>query len=278
MRELFRVQSSGWRAVCHFKHLLFFLYIVSFPIREVPKIGIFLLAHIVSLAQRKFTHTKDSFLTLILSDEESMHFFWFLAYMLLNWQVKYFVDLMFLMWAYVNTCEWFDYIILTHPGVPILPLLTNLVQTTQDNTIAIVKLKSYIEVLLVPVTLIAWMFGWCAPIIGVILVQSVRIKFLSNSFTKNACRGYDSALQQFLPALVYTGIVSPIKSFLCSLSGIKESIDQETQLKAKKNDAAKNDGTPKRQRLAKKLSTVEERQEEGSSDEPKTYEIADSNE
>jgi len=69
-------------------------------------------------------NSKDSFLQVILSDEESMHAIWFLTYMLLSWQMKFFVDGMFFIWAYINTCEWFDYLNVKHPNFPIVGLFS----------------------------------------------------------------------------------------------------------------------------------------------------------
>jgi len=67
-------------------------------------------------------------MSLMLADEESMHMIWFLTYILLSWQYKVLVDLMFLLWAVLNTCEWFDFIMQRHPDVPIVPLFAGLVQ------------------------------------------------------------------------------------------------------------------------------------------------------
>jgi hypothetical protein len=80
------------------------------------------------------------------------------------------VDIMFLIWAFLNTCEWFDYIAMKMPGVPIVPLFSNLVQMTSDNQIDIVFLKNYIEVLIVPLSLVVWYFSWCAPIVGIVML------------------------------------------------------------------------------------------------------------
>ena len=72
----------------------------------------------------------ESFLQLMLADEEAMHFYWFLCYSLLGWQFKMFVDLMMLAWAFLNTCEWFEYLLQHYPSIPILPLLANLIEMT----------------------------------------------------------------------------------------------------------------------------------------------------
>ncbi len=104
------------------------------------------------------------------------------------------VDSMFLIWAFLNTCEWFDFIIMKMPGVPIVPLFKNLVQMTSDNQIEIVFLKNYIEVLIVPLSFVVWYFSWCAPIIGIILLQAMRIKYLGSNFTKTVLRSLDAKI------------------------------------------------------------------------------------
>ena len=112
------------------KHFLYFLYILGFPLRsKFATLPLFILAHVCSLAQQSLWNKKKewSFFRMILSDEESMHFYWFFMYILLNWQYKLVVDLMFMTWAILNTCEWFDYIAQRHPGVPIVPLFSGLV-------------------------------------------------------------------------------------------------------------------------------------------------------
>ena len=77
---------------------------------------------------------------------------------------------MFLSWCYLNTCEWFDFLLLKFPGLPVIGLFSDLIQMTQDNAISIVTLKNYCEVFLLPVSAVGWMFGWCAPVLGIILV------------------------------------------------------------------------------------------------------------
>ena len=126
--------------LCHLKHFLFVLYILSYPIREqVPSLPFLMLAHFVSLLQRsQYTKKKESFLSLMLADEESMHIFWFLSYILLSWQMTLFVDLMFLAWALLNTCEWFDYLIMHYPSIPILPLFSGLIEVIMDKCVQIV--------------------------------------------------------------------------------------------------------------------------------------------
>ena len=100
-----------------------------FPLRgKFSLCYIFFFANTLSLLQRKLTmRAKDSFLHLMLSDEESMHLIWFLTYILLGWQLKIFVDFMFLAWSILNTMEWIDYLICKHPGLPIVGLFSNLV-------------------------------------------------------------------------------------------------------------------------------------------------------
>ena len=144
---------------------------------------------------------------MILSDEESMHFYWFFMYILLNWQYKLVVDLMFMTWAILNTCEWFDYITQRHPGVPIVPLFSGLVQIGQDNAINALLVKNYTELVVVGSSLLLWTVGWCAPICGVILAQAIRIKFLNNSFTKEALKGIDAIIKSCMPGFVYDGMI-----------------------------------------------------------------------
>ena len=118
------------KSVCFVKHLCYFLYVVLFPLRaKLPLGGIFFLANICSLINRKLTmKSKDSFLQLLLADEEAMHAIWFLTYLLLGWQLKIFVDFMFLAWSLLNTTELLDYLMLKHPGMPIIGLFGSLVQ------------------------------------------------------------------------------------------------------------------------------------------------------
>ena len=175
------------------KHICFCIYLVMFPLRgKWPLAYFFFLANFFSLLNRKLCmRAKDSFMHMILADEEAMHLIWFLTYILLGWQLKIFVDLMFLSWALLNTVEWLDYLITKHPGIPIIGLFANLIQMTQDNAIGIVTVKNYVEVLIVPVSLVMWMVSWCAPVLGIMLVQYVRIKFMGSAYTKLALIGVD---------------------------------------------------------------------------------------
>jgi len=170
--QIFKARDPVSKYLCHAKHILYFVFILSFPVRtRFPKVLIFIAAHIFSLIQRKKSmNPKDSFLQMMVADEESMHAMWFLTYLLLNWQLQFFVDVIFFLWAYVNTCEWFDYMNVKNPRLPLLGLLASTVKKMQDNTIAIVTVKNYIEVCIVPVSLVAWLFNWCAPVLGIILI------------------------------------------------------------------------------------------------------------
>ena len=127
------------------------------------------------------------------------------------------------------------------------------------------------EILLVPLSLFAWMLGWCAPITGVILVQALRIKYLGSNFTRKAMVGIDRWLQANLPGFVYDTVCSPVKNFLSNMAGVKEALKNE-------NEATKQmkDGNSQQKRPANSnLSTVDEDLEE-EDDEPKTFEVFDS--
>ena len=166
----------------------------------------------------------DSFIHILLSDEEAMHMVWFLTYILLGWQLKFFVDCIFLTWAFLNTCELLDYLIMNYPGAPIIGLFSNMVKATQDNTLNIMYIKNYVEVLIVPVSMVGWLFSWCAPVLSIILVQYLRIKFMGSAFTKKAMFGVDSVLQSAMPGFLYSVTMTPLKNFCSTLSGIKECL------------------------------------------------------
>ena len=89
--------------------------------------------------------------------------------------------------------------------------------------------KNYIEVILVPVSFFGWLFNWCAPIIGIILMQAIRVKYLGSHFTRTCMANCDLAMQDLLPEFLYSVVVAPIKSFLCGLSGVKEQLAHEAE-------------------------------------------------
>ena len=93
----------------------------------------------------------------------------------------------------------------------------------------IVMAKNYIEVCLVPVSFVGWMFNWCAPIIGIVLVQAVRVKYLGSHYTRSCMTNIDLALQTGLPDALYSGVVAPIKGMMCNMSGVKEQLAQEEE-------------------------------------------------
>ena len=227
--QIFKQQSSMAKTLCYLKHLCFFLYVVLFPLRGKLSLGfLFLFANACSLLNRKMTlKPSESILHILLADEEAMHIIWLLTYILLGWQLKVFVDFNFLIWSLLNTCELFDYLITKHPGAPIIGSLSGFVQAMQDNTIGIVTLKSYVEVLIVPVSMVAWLFSWCAPVLGIILVQYLRIKFMGSAFTKKAMSGVDACLKSVMPGFLYDITLTPLKNFCSTLSGIKECLENE---------------------------------------------------
>ena len=183
--------------------------------------------------------SQDSFIHLMLSDEEAMHLIWFLTYILLGWQLKIFVDIMFLAWSIINTMEWIDFLIEKYPNLPIIGLFANLVQMTQDNTISIVTLKNYTEVLIVAVSLVMWMWSWCAPVLGIILVQYIRIKFLGSAYTRLALTGCDEQVKSLMPEFLYRMTMTPFKNFLSGLSGVKECLENEKEA-ADQNNQSEN--------------------------------------
>lgn len=133
---------------------------------------------------------------------------------------------MFLLWAVLNTSELFDHLIL-NTNLPLVGLFAGFVQLTQDNLIEIIVVKNYIEVLIVPFSMVAWMFGWCAPVLGIILMQYIRIKFMGSAFTKHALSGIDGFIQSIMPGFLYNLTMTPLKQFLSTLSGIKECLAAE---------------------------------------------------
>ena len=88
-------------------------------------------------------------------------------------------------------------------------------------------LKCYIEVLIVPVSMVAWLFSWCAPVLSIILVQYLRIKFMGSAFTKKAMSGIDACLKSLMPGFLYDITLTPLKKFCSTLSGIKECLENE---------------------------------------------------
>jgi len=128
---------------------------------------------------------------------------WILTYALIGWQLRILVDIVFFIWAVLNTCEWLDYLMMRHPGIPILSLFESLILIVQDKCVSIVLVKNYIEVTVVLLSTVSWTFSWCAPICSIVLVQAVRIKFMGSNFTKKAFRGIDSAINSVMPSLLY---------------------------------------------------------------------------
>jgi hypothetical protein len=88
------------------------------------------------------------------------------------------------------------------------------------------------EVLIVTLSLVVWYFSWCAPIMGIILLQAMRIKYLGSNFTKSVLRSLDSRLQKALPAFFYECTIGPAKRWCSGLAGIKESLENEEKEKA----------------------------------------------
>ena len=205
------------------------MYLISFPMRaKLSTVWFFLAAYCSSIVHRKITHNKkDSFPALMLADEEAMHAIWLMTYLLLGWQLKIPVDIMFMIWAYINTCEWFDYIHYHHENIPIVGLFSGIIQMIQDNTVEIVTFKNYMEITLVPVSAFAWLQGWCAPVLVIILVQALRIKFMGSNFTRRVMYGADAWLKKIMPAMFYSVFVRPAKSFLSGMAGVKEALENE---------------------------------------------------
>ena len=90
-------------------------------------------------------------------------------------------------------------------------------------------MKNYIEVLLIPVSLFGWLVSFCAPILGIILVQFLRIKYLGNWFTRTSLKRVDDCIQACMPEVLYSLFLAPIKRFLCNLAGVKETIENEAK-------------------------------------------------
>lgn len=119
---------------------------------------------------------------------------------------------MFIIWALLNTCEYFDFLIMRNPSLPILPLFSSLIELAQDHAIKIVMFKNYIEVGVITLTVVVWMAAWCAPICGIVLIQALRIKFMGSNFTKKALASMDQMINLALPDFLYQCTVRPIKS------------------------------------------------------------------
>ena len=162
----------------------------------------------------------------MLQDEESMHLFWFLTYLLLGPGLRTMVNMIFLIWAFLNTCEWFGFLMMRCPALPILPLFAGIIELSQDFCVRIVLTKNMLEVILIFSTLIMWTMGWCAPICGIVLAQALRIKFMGSHFTKSSFAHIDKTLHSLLPSIVYKMIVELIKNQLSQLSGINEPLEK----------------------------------------------------
>ena len=128
--QIFKKQSTLPLILCHIKHFCYLAFILCFPLRaKVPTFWFFVAGHTCSLLQRKLTTTgKDSFLHILLSDEENMHCIWFACYILLNWEFRALVDIMFFIWAYLNSSEYFGFLHLRYPRLPVVGLLSSVVQ------------------------------------------------------------------------------------------------------------------------------------------------------
>ena len=84
LNQIFKRQSPMARSICYLKHLCYFLFMVMFPMRAKFNLCyLFFFANLLSLTNRKLTtRAKDSFVHMMLSDEEAMHAIWLLTYIL----------------------------------------------------------------------------------------------------------------------------------------------------------------------------------------------------
>ena len=98
----------------------YLLYLFSYPINtEVPYCLFFLVvANLTSIVHR--LNVKDSakeggFFQIFLCDEEFLTFVTLLFSPLMSANMQLFLDIQFLIWAFVNTMDWFAYLIADDP-------------------------------------------------------------------------------------------------------------------------------------------------------------------
>ena len=106
-----------------------------------------------------------------------------------------------------------------------------------------------------------WVFGLCAPIYSIIILQYLRIKHLSNHFTKNSITEIESIIENSLPSIVYSSIYKPLRIVIVRLLLFGQP-DIEN-IKKKKQEAD--------EKLKKESQERDGSEDEG--EEPRTYEI-----
>ena len=213
-------QSDSARLVCHLKHIFFVGFIFCFPLQSwMPAASCYIAAHVASLIHMYLTlkPKKDGYLPRLFSEEELLNLFTYGAIIITGPALRCLLWIQLLIWAFVSTCEWLEYILEKYPDFPILCALTPLLDTVKDSWIGIIKVKNHLELAAMMISCVGWIFGWNAPLLAVIYTQFVRIKAVSSHYTKNSFSQLNHGLEQILPEGIYLAFINPIAGYIRSM-------------------------------------------------------------
>lgn len=162
---------------------------LTFPLKEwMPSATCYIAAHFASLLHTFLTlkPKKDPFVPRLFSEEELLNLFIFMSIAICGPFMQGLLYIQLLMWAFVSTCEWLEYILEHNPDFPILCALTPFIDSVKESWISIIKVKNHFEVGAMLISCVGWMAGLNAPLLAVLFSQFVRIKAVSSHYTRNS--------------------------------------------------------------------------------------------
>lgn len=139
-------------------------------------------------------------------EEEVMNIFLMVFLLPAGWAMRFVIYICLSIWALLHVAMLAESQLEAEPNTIGLAVLAPAVDWIILSKVEIVMLKSYIETLIaifcVPMTLT----GMVAILFPILYFQYIRIKFVSNSFMKEAFDRINKKLREVIPAVIYDSV------------------------------------------------------------------------
>jgi hypothetical protein len=190
-------EQEGYRV---HKQLMYFAFLITLPFHRPISTICYLAAILCNILDRKKNcKAGSSIWQIILTDEDSLTMFNIMVTIFCGKIYSALLAYTLIIWAFLNVCE-AGYHLAIEKDLKSLKSFRVLFEWTRVNRFWLVQIKTNIEVFVCLSSPLAWIgFAGCAPLLPVIYVQIIRLKYVTSPFNRDSFAALDNHLSFFLP-------------------------------------------------------------------------------
>mmetsp|Transcript_15430 Transcript_15430/g.26105 ORF Transcript_15430/g.26105 Transcript_15430/m.26105 type:complete len:303 (+) Transcript_15430:248-1156(+) len=223
----FELEEGQSTPILNTKRTMYLLYLLLWPMKIRYSWALFLLAAFLSFLERnnilsdvKQSQVKNKGINIFhtLLEEETLNVFLMVFLIPSGSILRTLIHLSLSLWALMHVCEMLAAQLRANPDTPVISILKPQIDQVIVSKVEINKAKNHVELFVGVICLPLVFMQYCALIFPIIYFQYIRIKYVSNLYTKHSFVAFEeSVLNQVLPqALRDTAAFLSLKNFFMS--------------------------------------------------------------